>query len=214
MQGGDCTLDHAKSAEKQNLPQGQRSRLPSQFNSQQPFESFPSLDSGALTMTLKFETNPVFDNIKPVPNDQRRYVYLFGFIGKVDLDSIQVYPSLDLACYLQIPTDGIKAAEKADPVHEISPTRLLVDVSTTITVVNNRQRSVEAGFLAGAIAGANMPETHSSGVPGVSENGTGDIKRDLYLDDGVGSFSHNRSTPNCLAAGVCICAIADNMSSM
>jgi hypothetical protein len=165
-------------------------------------------------MNLKFETNPVFENIKPAPNDQRRYVYLFGFIGKVDLDSIQVYPSLDLACYLQIPIDGIKAAEKADPVHEISPTRLLVDVSTPITIVNNRQKGVEAGFLAGSIAAANMPDTHSSGMPGVSENGTEVLKKDLYLDDGVDSFSRNRSTPNCLAAGRCICAIADHMTSM
>ncbi len=103
-------------------------------------------------MPVNLQVNPVFNDIKITPGDQRRFVFLCGYIGQVSIDSIDLYPGLDLRCYYQIPIDAIKAVDKEDPLHEISPSRLVVDASRQITIVYNRTRSVEAGFLAGAIA--------------------------------------------------------------
>jgi hypothetical protein len=101
---------------------------------------------------LKITVNPVVAQIDPQPNDQRHFVILSGFIGEVTPDLVKVYPGLDLRTFYTIPREGIAFVEQAGGGLASDPTRLVVDSSTKVEVTNVHERSIEAQFLAGAIA--------------------------------------------------------------
>jgi hypothetical protein len=158
-------------------------------------------------MPVKLETNPVFADIKLIPGDQRRFVFICGYIGTVNLDSIQLYPGLDLRCYYEIPIDAIKAVDKEDPGHEISPSRVLVESSTQITINYKHSRTVEAGFLAGAILSGNQTPDSST-----SESNTGVAgaprRAEFGTNGTTGPVPH--SSPACTtASGKCNCFVAE-----
>jgi hypothetical protein len=185
---------------QQNLATARSRQVPTMTSLRVPFT-----DPGDLSMPVKLVPNPVFDDIKIGPHDQRKFVLICGYIGKVNVDSILLYPGLDLRCYYEIPIEAIKAVDKEDPLHEISPSRVLIDASTEITIVYNRSRTVEAGFLAGAILSGNQPR--EAGPYNGGTEGAGSTRNFEFGTNGTGPVPH--SSPACTSAsGKCNCLVA------
>jgi len=110
-------------------------------------------------------THPIIEKLRPESHDHRTHVVLVGYIGKVTDDFIQVYPTLDLSVYYRIPEPRkhLISQEPALPGVESSPTRLVVDGSTKVHLVQSR--SIEASYLSGLIASGHLPGT--TGGPSV-----------------------------------------------
>jgi hypothetical protein len=111
-------------------------------------------------------TNPMIEKLNPQPLDQRHFVVLIGYIGNVTADFIQVYPNLDLRTYYRIPNNSAVILYQApiNPADPSSPTKFVLDASTPIEVVNVSVKTLEAGFLAGAIADGHMSKAKSPKV--------------------------------------------------
>ncbi len=101
---------------------------------------------------LDLSTNPLFETIKPQPDDQRKYLVLTGYVAGTNKKTVTVYEDLDLSTYLEIPESAIIWAEKAIPGQESSPTKLVIDSTAKVNRVTTTGRKVEAGYLSGLIA--------------------------------------------------------------
>jgi hypothetical protein len=112
---------------------------------------------------LDLSNNPLFDVLKPKPDDQRRFLILVGYISATAGDTVTVYPNLDLTSYLEIPRSEIAWAEKAIPGQECSPTKLVINGDAKVNRVTTAARRVEAGFLSGMITARSLP-TSAGGV--------------------------------------------------
>jgi hypothetical protein len=117
---------------------------------------------------LDLATNPLLKVIKPTPVDDRRFLVLHGYISEVTEDTVTVYLELDLRSYLEIPRGKIEWAEKAIPVQDSSPTKLVINADAKVTrhTNTNGTKKTEEGFLRGMITSENL---HTS-APGVQVN--------------------------------------------
>jgi len=101
---------------------------------------------------LELPTNPLFETIKPQPDDHRKYLVLTGYVAGTNKETVTVYEDLDLSTYLEIPESAIVWAEKAIPGQESSPTKLVIDATAKVNRITTSSRKVEAGYLSGLIA--------------------------------------------------------------
>jgi hypothetical protein len=155
---------------------------------------------------LDLTTNPLFQTIKPQPDDQRKYLILVGYVAGTINKIVTVYENLDLCTYLEIPQSAIVWAEKAIPGQESSPTKLVIEATAKVNRVTTAGREVEAGYLSGLIASTYLTKA----VPGVTI--------DMQIDRQTGVASSTCSGPvlnqpralsthgtsNCHVSGVCV----------
>lgn len=111
-----------------------------------------------MSVLLELSINPLFEAIKPQPDDQRQFLVLPGYISATTEEKVTVYPELDLRSYLEIPRGEIIWAEKAIPGQESSPTKLVINATAKVTRVTTA-RQVEVGFLSGMIASTCLPSS-------------------------------------------------------
>ena len=84
---------------------------------------------------LDLTTNPLFETIKPQPDDQRKYLILIGYVAGTTKEIVTVYEDLDLSTYLEIPQSAIIWAEKAIPGQDSSPTKLVIEATAKVNRV-------------------------------------------------------------------------------
>ena len=118
----------------------------------QPTEQPPIERIIIMPNAVDLTTNPLFDRIKPQPDDQRKYFILIGYVAGTTKEIVTVYEDLDLSTYLEIPEPAIIWAEKAIPGQVSSPTKLVIEANAKVNRVTTAARKVEAGFLSGLIA--------------------------------------------------------------
>jgi hypothetical protein len=106
-------------------------------------------------------THPIVDTIlksKLTPGDAAVLVGYFGPSPKADY--VRLYLSLDLHCYCELysPVSGgdILLTFPSDPNNSNDPTYVFVKASADIKVVKTVTTGVQASFLQGAIATANL----------------------------------------------------------
>jgi len=154
---------------------------------------------------LDLTTNPLFEAIKPQPDDQRKFLILIGYVAGTTKEIVTVYEDLDLSTYLEIPVSAIVWAEKAIPGQDSSPTKLVIEANARVNRVTTAARKVEAGFLSGLIASSYLTKA----VRGVTI--------DLQIDAQTGVASSTCSGPivnqpralrlgtsNCHVSGFCV----------
>src|SRR3954467_330681 len=100
---------------------------------------------------LDLTTNPLFEAIKPQPDDQRKFLILIGYVAGTAKEIVTIYEDLDLSTYLEVPESAIIWAEKAIPGQESSPTKLVIEANAKVNRVTTAGRKVEAGYLSGLI---------------------------------------------------------------
>jgi hypothetical protein len=115
---------------------------------------------------VDLSVNPLFSRIKPQPGDQRRFVFVAGFIGDVKDGVVRVYPTLNLGTYYEIPQKEILFAEKVNPSQKASPTAITLDAGTRIGVVRASAGEIESGFLTGKITAENLGSTRRAAAAG------------------------------------------------
>jgi hypothetical protein len=154
---------------------------------------------------LDLTTNPLFETIKPQPDDQRKYLILIGYVAGTTKEIVTVYENLDLSTYLEIPQSAIVWAEKAIPGQDSSPTKLVIEATAKVDRVTTAARKVEAGYLSGLIASSYLTKA----VRGVTI--------DLQIDGQTGVASSTCTGPvlnqprgfpvgtsNCHVSGFCV----------
>ena len=151
-------------------------------------------------------TNPLFERIKPQPDDQRKYFILIGYVAGTTKEIVTVYEDLDLSTYLEIPESAIIWAEKAIPGQDSSPTKLVIEATAKVNRVTTTSRKVEAGFLSGLIASTYLTkavrgvtiDVQIDGQTGVaSSTCTGPV-----LNQPRAASTHG--TSNCHVSGFCV----------
>jgi hypothetical protein len=130
-------------------------------------------------------TDPMLANIGEVTESHFELVFIYGFIGKVTDDTIQLYQGLDLRRYYEIPKREIVYGENVSCIG--GPTTKLVLFSTTrITYVSNDYAAtLPASSLAAAVAVTNKPGRE------------------------IEKFRPQLCPPGCLCNGICRCATSD-----
>ena len=113
-----------------------------------PNEPFPHF-----TLT----TDPMLANVGEVTESHFELVFIFGFIGKVTDDTVQLFQGLDLRRYYAIPRREIVYAKNITCVGGPS-TELVLFSTTRITYVSNgATATLPASSLAAAVAATNEP---------------------------------------------------------
>jgi hypothetical protein len=148
--------------------------------------------------------HPLIAQLNPQPGDQRRFVILTGFIGEETDGLVRVYPGLDLGTYYEIPIDDIVYAESADPDQAARPTGIVLKASAQVRVVQVSNRTIEAGFLSGAIAEANLGAALRSMDGQIQDS---DQARPEELTSPTGPVLPKPPPTSCLFAGKCICDV-------
>jgi hypothetical protein len=154
---------------------------------------------------LDLTTNPLFEMIKPQPDDQRKYVVLIGYVAGTTKGIVTVYEDLDLSTYLEIPESAVIWAEKATPGQESSPTKLVIEATAKINRVTTAGRKVEAGYLSGLIASTHLSkaargvtiDVHIDGQTSAATSCPGQVLNQPRAASGHG-------TSNCHVSGVCV----------
>jgi len=111
----------------------------------------------------EFPVHPLLAKLNPRPDDERRFVTIYGYIGPATRDGIIcLYPSLDLRSHLEIPVAEILFAEPAEPGLYSSPTKLIVDAEADMVHVQHSRSRIAVGFVTGPIADANLKQAAPS----------------------------------------------------
>jgi hypothetical protein len=106
-------------------------------------------------VTLK--TDPMLANIGEVTESHFELVFIFGYIGEVTDDTVQLYQGLDLRRYYEIPRRGIVHVESIACVGG-PPTKLVLYSTTRLTYVSNgATATLPASSLAAVVAATNNP---------------------------------------------------------
>ena len=158
-----------------------------------------------MAVLLELSNNPLFEAIKPQPDDQRQFLVLIGYISAtIADDTVTVYPELDLRSYLEIPRDAIVWAEKAIPGQESSPTKLVINAAARVNRVTTAARKVEADFLGGMIASTCLP-TSVAGVT-VKVSVDADTLKSIPIcpPQSHAVSKGSGGTSNCKLTGVCV----------
>ena len=130
-------------------------------------------------------TDPMLANIGEVTESHFELVFIFGFIGRVTDDTIQLYQGLDLRRYYEIPRREIVYAENIICVGGPS-TKLVLYSTTPITYVSSgATATLPASSLAAAVAATNEP--------------VGKLRRPIP----------HQCPAGCLCNGICRCATID-----
>jgi hypothetical protein len=130
-------------------------------------------------------TDPMLANIGEVTETQFELVFIYGYIGKITDDTVQLFQGLDLRRYYEIPRSGIVYAENTTCTGGPS-TKLVLFSTTRITYVSNGVTvTLPASSLAAVVAAMNKPGRE--------------------LEKTVPQLC----PPGCLCKGVCACATSD-----
>jgi hypothetical protein len=105
---------------------------------------------------IELPINTIIEKLKAGEDDTRGFAVLQGYVGEEKDGIVKIYPQLDLRTYFNVPTGDIVFAE-VTASSPLSPTKLVIKSTAKIEVVKISVQSYEAGFLAGAIAAANLP---------------------------------------------------------
>jgi hypothetical protein len=133
--------------------------------------------------TLK--TDPMLANIGEVTESHFELVFIYGYIGKVTEDTVQLFQGLDLRKYYEIPRREIVYVENITCPGG-PPTILVLFSTTRITYVSNgATATLPASSLAAVVAAMNNP---------VRE---------------VETPRPQLCPPGCLCNGICRCATID-----
>jgi hypothetical protein len=134
-------------------------------------------------VTLK--TDPMLANIGEVTESHFELVFIFGYIGEVTDDTVQLYQGLDLRRYYEIPRREIVHVASIGCVGGPS-TQLVLYSTTRITYVSNgATATLPASSLAAAVAATNKPRRETE------------------------SPSPQGCPAGCLCNGICRCATVD-----
>jgi hypothetical protein len=87
--------------------------------------------------------------------DLKDVVVLAGHLGPSNRDGhVRLYPELDYRTYFEVPKTAILRRERLEPAPGGKPTRIVVDASAKLEVVQIVEQTIEASFLRGPIASA------------------------------------------------------------
>jgi hypothetical protein len=124
---------------------------------------------------LDLSISPVVEKLKPQPYDPRRFEIITGYISEVSEGRVRLYLTLDFQILLDIPRSAIVIAEKEQPGHTLSATRLLVEASAPIRVIKVSSYEAELGFLTGSISAEHFQEGGHSASQVPPESGPGEM---------------------------------------
>jgi len=111
-------------------------------------------------------THPLVTKLLGDTDPPRNLVVLVGYCGPSKKpDSVRLYLGLDFRAYYEIPRGGIIPTEPIDSQDENSPTKVVVEATTRLELVQVSRQSVEASFLQGGIASAYLGGTTEAQEP-------------------------------------------------
>ncbi len=85
----------------------------------------------------------------------RDLVVLVGYFGpSKKRDSVRLYLDLDFRAYFELPRGWIVSTDQVDPDDENSPTRVIVEVTAELELVQISRQRLEAAYLQGSITSA------------------------------------------------------------
>jgi hypothetical protein len=102
-------------------------------------------------------TDPMLANIGKVTESHFELVFIFGFIGKVTDDTVQLYQGLDLRRYYEIPRREIVYVENITCVGGPSTKLVLFSTARITYVSNGATATLPASSLAAVVAAMNTP---------------------------------------------------------
>jgi hypothetical protein len=123
----------------------------------------------------KFEKpamNPIISRVGPKVRDQRHYVIMYGYVGEVTDDYVQIYPQLDLRAHYKVQISDIVWHEPLSPLHKSSPTIFVVKADAELEIFRVVTESVEARFISGSIAASHLRSAGSVAAPGAQTPAT------------------------------------------
>ena len=130
-----------------------------------PVPSPPGPPDQDITIT----THPLVAKLLGDSDPPGKYVTVVGYFGPSRTKgNVRLYLSHEFCAYLEIPTGGILSTEPVDRDDENSPTRVYLEKSTTVELVQVSSLSLEASFLEGSIASAFLPGAMDAEGGGVS----------------------------------------------
>ena len=104
--------------------------------------------------------HPLVKKLVPDPDDPPDTVVLVGYLGSSSKQGfVRIYLDLNFLTYYELLASDVLHAEKVDPHHEDAPTKIIVDATAKLNLV----QILEASFLQGSIAAA-YPVSSSFGV--------------------------------------------------
>jgi len=120
-------------------------------------ESKGETQAEAVGQDLDRTPHPIVARILDESGQPRETLVVLGYLGSPDdEDRVRIYLDLKFQAYFEIPWNKIIYVGKPDPLDETKPTRIVVDATAQLTLV----QTVGASFLRGAIT-----RTHAIGTP-------------------------------------------------
>jgi hypothetical protein len=118
--------------------------------------------------------HPLVARLNPDPDSPRDLAVVVGYIGpSKDRETVRIYTDLSFRSYVEAPREAVASTEPTDREDPDSPTRVYLEASAKVNVVQSSSQSVEASYLQGSIAsqylgGAAVPGTTAQLTPALA----------------------------------------------
>lgn len=95
--------------------------------------------------------NPIVKKVQEGAKEPGDALVVYGYLGSPDdAGIVRIYLDLSLQAYFELEWTRVLHCDKVDPANETSPTKIVIDASESLKLV----QTYEASFLKGAIASA------------------------------------------------------------